>query len=110
MFRSAYPEAVQAEEMTDPSMNDVQIPVAPGSQPPQLEEPTTPVAPLDPKAEAARHRPLVTGRPTGPTLLQDHRLREKVSHLDHERISERVMHARGAATNNNNDLPTWNCQ
>lgn len=55
MFRSAYPEAVQAEEMTDPSMNDVQIPVAPGSQPPQLEEPTTPVAQLDLKAEAARH-------------------------------------------------------
>ncbi len=32
----------------------------------------------------------------GPTLLQDHHLREKVSHFDHERIPERVVHARGA--------------
>ncbi len=35
--------------------------------------------------------------PRGPTLLQDHHLREKVSHFDHERIPERVVHARGAA-------------
>ncbi len=33
----------------------------------------------------------------GPTLIQDHHLREKVSHFDHERIPERVVHARGAA-------------
>ncbi len=33
----------------------------------------------------------------GPTLLQDHHLREKISHFDHERIPERVVHARGAA-------------
>ncbi|MGH3916010.1 MAG: catalase [Pseudonocardiaceae bacterium] len=33
----------------------------------------------------------------GPTLLQDHHLREKVMHFDHERIPERVVHARGAA-------------
>ena len=34
--------------------------------------------------------------PRGPTLLQDHHLREKISHFDHERIPERVVHARGA--------------
>jgi len=33
----------------------------------------------------------------GPTLLQDHHLREKIMHFDHERIPERVVHARGAA-------------
>ena len=33
----------------------------------------------------------------GPTMLQDHHLREKLSHFDHERIPERVVHARGAA-------------
>jgi len=31
----------------------------------------------------------------GPTLLQDHHLREKITHFDHERIPERVVHARG---------------
>ena len=34
--------------------------------------------------------------PRGPTLLQDHHLREKITHFDHERIPERVVHARGA--------------
>jgi catalase len=33
----------------------------------------------------------------GPTLLEDHHLREKITHFDHERIPERVVHARGAA-------------
>ncbi|MFE5852739.1 catalase [Streptomyces sp. NPDC056500] len=33
----------------------------------------------------------------GPVLLQDHHLREKVMHFDHERIPERVVHARGSA-------------
>jgi len=33
----------------------------------------------------------------GLTLLQDHHLREKIMHFDHERIPERVVHARGAA-------------
>ena len=33
----------------------------------------------------------------GPTLLDDFHLREKLMHFDHERIPERVVHARGAA-------------
>jgi len=32
----------------------------------------------------------------GPTLLEDFALREKIMHFDHERIPERVVHARGA--------------
>ena len=32
----------------------------------------------------------------GPTLLADHHLREKIMHFDHERIPERVVHARGS--------------
>ena len=33
----------------------------------------------------------------GPTLMEDFHLREKITHFDHERIPERVAHARGAA-------------
>lgn len=33
----------------------------------------------------------------GPTLLEDFILREKITHFDHERIPERVVHARGSA-------------
>ena len=32
----------------------------------------------------------------GPSLLEDFHLREKITHFDHERIPERVVHARGA--------------
>ncbi|MDT8999480.1 catalase [Paucibacter sp. APW11] len=33
----------------------------------------------------------------GPTLLEDFLLREKITHFDHERIPERIVHARGSA-------------
>ena len=33
----------------------------------------------------------------GPSLLEDFQLREKITHFDHERIPERVVHARGSA-------------
>jgi hypothetical protein len=49
----------------------------------------------------------------GPTLLEDFHLREKIFHFDHERIPERVVHARGfgahgyfEATDSLSDLTT----
>jgi catalase len=33
----------------------------------------------------------------GPTLMEDFHFREKITHFDHERIPERVVHARGSA-------------
>src|SRR6188768_425557 len=33
----------------------------------------------------------------GPTLLEDFIFREKITHFDHERIPERIVHARGSA-------------
>ena len=32
----------------------------------------------------------------GPTLLEDFIFREKMTHFDHERIPERIVHARGS--------------
>ncbi|MCU1453489.1 MAG: catalase, partial [Acidimicrobiales bacterium] len=40
----------------------------------------------------------------GPTLLEDFHLREKVMHFDHERIPERVVHARGAGAHGRFEL------
>lgn len=34
--------------------------------------------------------------PRGPVLLEDFVLREKITHFDHERIPERIVHARGS--------------
>ncbi len=33
--------------------------------------------------------------PRGPLLMEDFHFREKLFHFDHERIPERVVHARG---------------
>ena len=33
----------------------------------------------------------------GPLIMDDHHFREKMTHFDHERIPERVVHARGSA-------------
>src|SRR3982751_504181 len=41
----------------------------------------------------------------GPSLLEDFILREKITHFDHERIPERVVHARGAAPHGLSDPP-----
>ena len=65
-------------------------------------------APLDVRAQSGAYLTTAQGLrlpdtdhslkagPRGPTLLQDHHLREKINHFDHERIPERVVHARGA--------------
>src|ERR1700683_362944 len=48
--------------------------------------------------------------PRGPTTLEDFHLREKIFHFDHERIPERVVHARGFGAQgifgNNKPQPT----
>jgi catalase len=69
------------------------------------------VAALEPFRGSPRGEPLTTdhGLPIantddslkagvrGPTLLEDSHLREKLTRFDHERIPERVVHARGTA-------------
>ena len=129
--RTAAKQAVETVAEKAAELLEKPIPGAPGSEPPPLEEPTTPRGPLPPKpdqaapevrtatgdetgaAPAARHQQgafLTTSQGArlrdtdhslkagerGPTLLQDHHLREKITHFDHERIPERVVHARGA--------------
>jgi catalase len=78
-------------------------------QPPEGENPT--VAPLDRVRVDPADRQLTTnqGVPVadnqnslkiglrGPTAMEDFILREKITHFDHERIPERVVHARGSA-------------
>jgi catalase len=49
--------------------------------------------------------------PRGPTQLEDFILREKITHFDHERIPERIVHARGSAAHGYfeaaSDLGEW---
>ncbi|MGC0847845.1 catalase HPII [Pantoea agglomerans] len=92
-------------------------PTSPGKQPTapgSLKAPQTHNAKLD-QLEASRKngtdRALTTNQGTriandqnslragsrGPTLLEDFIMREKITHFDHERIPERIVHARGSA-------------
>jgi catalase len=40
------------------------------------------------------HNSLKAGE-RGPTLLEDFQIREKITHFDHERILDRIVHSRG---------------
>jgi catalase len=40
----------------------------------------------------------------GPSLLEDFIMREKITHFDHERIPERIVHARGSAAHGTFEL------
>ena len=69
------------------------------------------VAALEPFRKNGKQQPLTTNQGTriaddqnslragtrGPTLLEDFIMREKITHFDHERIPERIVHARGSA-------------
>ncbi|WP_378740124.1 catalase [Nocardia brasiliensis] len=100
--------AVPVEEPTQPREP---LPPKPDQAAPRPSTATgTPVdAPIDAMAQQGAYLTTAQGArltdtdhslkagPRGPVLLQDHHLREKITHFDHERIPERVVHARGAA-------------
>src|SRR5690349_18148450 len=81
-----------------------------GSGSPVIGENKT-IGPLDRVRADSSQRPLTTNQGVpigdnqsslkaglrGPTLLEDFILREKITHFDHERIPERIVHARGSA-------------
>ena len=131
LAKQAAKDAADSVAEAAASLLESPVPGAPGSEPPMLEEPTSPRVPPEPKrdqrapavatatgvaldsghrARAQQGEFLTTSQGArlrdtdhslkagerGPTLLQDHHLREKITHFDHERIPERVVHARGA--------------
>ena len=98
----------------DPSLDEPTAPVAPpppkaSQQGPATVTPTGAPTGAPPEAMAQQGEYLTTAQGArlrttdhalkagrrGPVLLQDHHLREKITHFDHERIPERVVHARG---------------
>jgi len=58
---------------------------------------THPVLTTNQGIPVADNQNSLTQGPRGPTLLEDFILREKITHFDHERIPERIVHARGSA-------------
>ena len=61
----------------------------------QIAEGDTPVLTTAQGNPVADDQNSLRAGPRGPTLLEDFHFREKIFHFDHERIPERVVHARG---------------
>ncbi|MFE2376142.1 catalase [Streptomyces sp. NPDC059398] len=102
------PESPPVDEPTEPA---APLPPKADQSGPETVTPTGQASGADQKAVAQAGAYLTTAQGArlydsdhslkagerGPVLLQDHHLREKITHFDHERIPERVVHARGAA-------------
>jgi catalase len=89
------------QSLSDPKNASPQRPSAatPSSGPANAENATHPQGEVLTSSQGTPLRETDTSLkagPRGPVLLQDHHLREKITHFDHERIPERVVHARGA--------------
>lgn len=67
----------------------------PGGEPHQTADSEVPTLTTAQGAPVADDQNSLRAGVRGPTLLEDFHLREKIFHFDHERIPERVVHARG---------------
>lgn len=72
-----------------------QCPVGHGGELQQQAEASHPVLTTQQGIPVADNQNSLKQGPKGPTLLEDFILREKITHFDHERIPERIVHARG---------------
>ncbi|HEJ6959486.1 TPA: catalase HPII [Serratia marcescens] len=108
---------LQSTAPADNSHEPERSPTPPGKQPTvpgSMKENTTKsdkIEQLEPQRKYDKNQALTTNQGTkiaddqnslkmgvrGPTLLEDFIMREKITHFDHERIPERIVHARGSA-------------
>jgi catalase len=103
-------ETPKSDDVTGSTASEINDSAKTGSGKPAISENPT-VGPLDRVRVDSSDRAITTnqGVPVadnqhslkvglrGPTALEDFILREKLTHFDHERIPERVVHARGSA-------------
>ncbi len=84
--------------MTSPQMPDFEtkpITVGKGGEWHQSTSEGQPVLTTNQGLPIADNQNSLHANPKGPTLLEDFILRDKITHFDHERIPERIVHARG---------------
>lgn len=91
----------RAASPAHPRLDELRRTVATGEKTAQLaafhDAPEGAVLTTDQGAPLADSDNSLRAGPRGPTLLEDFHLREKLTRFDHERIPERVVHARGSA-------------
>ncbi len=85
----------QTETLKTATFADVEVPQGAGGETRQQATPGDPVLTTQQGAPIADDQNTLKIGARGPAALEDHILREKIFHFDHERIPERVVHARG---------------
>ena len=74
---------------------DAEVTIGPGGETHQTASGDTPILTTQQGIPVADDQNSLKIGTRGPTILEDFHLREKIFHFDHERIPERVVHARG---------------
>ncbi|QEH36440.1 Catalase C [Aquisphaera giovannonii] len=75
--------------------DDLEVQVGPGGETHQVADAQHPTLTTQQGIPVADDQNSLRAGARGPTLLEDFHFREKMFHFDHERIPERVVHARG---------------
>lgn len=81
--------------LTKTKLGDVEISRGGGGETHQTAGRSTDVLTTQQGTPVADDQNSLKAGPRGPTLMEDQHFREKIFHFDHERIPERVVHARG---------------
>jgi catalase len=89
------PADSSSHELKPAQMADAKIQRGKGGETHQIAERNIPVLTTQQGTPVADDQNSLRAGPRGPTLMEDFHLREKIFHFDHERIPERVVHARG---------------
>ena len=85
----------QTDAYTPARLGDAKVMRGPGGETHQVAGGDVPVMTTQQGVPVSDDQNTLRPGPRGPTLLEDFHLREKLFHFDHERIPERVVHARG---------------
>ncbi|MBZ9605834.1 catalase [Phyllobacterium chamaecytisi] len=83
------------EKSADATIHDQKLRRGNGGELHQVAEGTTPILTTAQGGPVADDQNSLKIGERGPTVLEDFHFREKIFHFDHERIPERVVHARG---------------
>jgi catalase len=89
------PRKAIVENKIQPKRSESSEITGPGGELHQIAEGTHPNLTTQTGAVIADDENSLRAGPRGPSLLEDHILLEKIQHFDHERIPERIVHARG---------------
>ena len=83
------------DQNAKPSLHDEAVGTSPGGDTHQTAKGSIPTMTTQQGVPVADDQNSLKAGVRGPTLLEDFVFREKMFHFDHERIPERVVHARG---------------